>query len=246
MSLKGKVIAITGGASGIGLATANLALSRGATVHIADQDASAIEAARKELEGNFYTSVLDVTKVDEVNTWIDSIVAQEGHLDGAVNSAGVIGKKHGITHLTELEDDEWFKIVGVNLTGLMFCLRAELRKINDGGSIVNISSIQGVMGFPGSAAYAATKHGVIGLTRSTAKEVGSRSIRVNAVAPGAITTPLLKRAQEANPDEGANNPTAIKRHGTAEEMASIIGFLLGDESSYVTGAVYGGDGGWNC
>ncbi|KAH6681667.1 hypothetical protein B0J14DRAFT_220376 [Halenospora varia] len=146
MSLKGKVIAITGGASGIGLATTKLALSRSATVHIADADADAISAARDSLSGNFYTSILDVTRVDQVNLWIDSIIAHEGHLDGAVNSAGVIGKKHGITHLTELEDDEWFKIVGVNLTGLMYCLRAELRRISEGGSIVNISSIQGVMG----------------------------------------------------------------------------------------------------
>jgi len=102
------------------------------------------------------------------------------------------------------------------------------------------------MGFPGAAAYSATKHAVIGLTRSTAKEVGDRDIRINAVAPGAIMTPLLLRAQEGNPNEGTNNPTAIKRTGTAEEMASVIAFLLGPESSYVTGSVYSADGGWNC
>jgi NAD(P)-dependent dehydrogenase (short-subunit alcohol dehydrogenase family) len=87
---------------------------------------------------------------------------------------------------------------------------------------------------------------VIGLTRAAAKEVGDREIRVNAVAPGSIETPLLKRAQAANPAEGNGNPTAIPRNGTAEEMAGIICFLLGPDSSYVTGAVYGGDGGWNC
>jgi NAD(P)-dependent dehydrogenase (short-subunit alcohol dehydrogenase family) len=87
---------------------------------------------------------------------------------------------------------------------------------------------------------------VIGLTRSTAKEVGDRDIRINAIAPGAIMTPLLLRAQEGNPNEGTNNPTAIKRTGTAEEMASVIAFLLGPESSYVTGSVYSADGGWNC
>src|SRR3954466_3222981 len=98
-----------------------------------------------------------------------------------------------------------------------------------------------LLGFAGSGAYAASKHGVIGLTRCAAKEVGEREIRVNAVAPGAILTPLLKRAQEINPAE--DNPSAIKRKGTAEEMAGIIAFLLGPESTYVTGSVYGGDGG---
>lgn len=102
------------------------------------------------------------------------------------------------------------------------------------------------LGFAGSGAYVASKHGVIGLTRSAAKEVGDRSIRVNAVAPGAIHTPLLVRAQENNPEEGTNMPIAFKRLGTAEEMAGIIAFLLGPESTYVTGSVYGGDGGWDC
>jgi NAD(P)-dependent dehydrogenase (short-subunit alcohol dehydrogenase family) len=107
-------------------------------------------------------------------------------------------------------------------------------------------SVDGAAGFAGSGAYVASKHGVIGLTRSAAKEVGDRNIRVNAIAPGSILTPLLRRAQEVNPGEGLNNPTAIKRPGTAEEMAGIIAFLLGPESTYVTGSVYGGDGGWNC
>jgi NAD(P)-dependent dehydrogenase (short-subunit alcohol dehydrogenase family) len=139
---------------------------------------------------------------------------------------------------------------------MMCSLRAELRVIEDGGSIVNISSVQGVMGisqafsnpfpilscsilgFPGSAAYSATKHGVIGLTRSCAKEVGAKGIRV--------VTPLLLKAQETNPEEGKNNPSALRREGTAEEMAGIIAFLLSSEAGYVTGSVYGGDGGWNC
>ena len=102
------------------------------------------------------------------------------------------------------------------------------------------------MGFAGAASYSASKHGVIGLTRVAAKEVGDREVRVNAVAPGAIQTPLLRKAQEGNPNEGHGNPTAFKRQGTAEEMAGIICFLLGPESAYVTGSVYGGDGGWNC
>ncbi|PVH84783.1 NAD(P)-binding protein [Cadophora sp. DSE1049] len=259
MSMTSKVIAITGGASGIGLATASLLLTRGAAVCIGDIVPSTLETARTtlsallsdssskgEAKGSFQLSQLDVSKVQEVDAWIAGIVKEHGRLDGAANCAGVIGRKHGITKLTELEDEEWERIIGVNLTGLMYCLRAELRVVQSSGSIVNVSSIQGVMGFPGSAAYVASKHGVIGLTRSAAKEVGDREIRVNAVTPGSIMTPLLQKAQEMNPEEGVGMPNAIKRVGTAEEMAGIICFLLGPESTYVTGAAYAGDGGWNC
>jgi len=247
--MQGRIIAITGGASGIGLATAKLIASRGATVCIADWDATTLEAAEAHFKPQdipFSVTKVDVSKRSEVESWIDGIIEQFGRLDGAANCAGIIGKHHGVKPIAELEDEEWDKIMAVNLTGLMYCLRAELKKIADCGSIVNIASIQGVMGFAGSGAYSATKHGVVGLTRCAAKEVGDREIRVNAVAPGAILTPLLKKAQEVNPEEGHNNPTAIKRQGTAEEMAGIIAFLLGPESTYVTGSVYGGDGGWNC
>jgi NAD(P)-dependent dehydrogenase (short-subunit alcohol dehydrogenase family) len=102
------------------------------------------------------------------------------------------------------------------------------------------------LGFARHGAYVASKHGVIGLTRAAAKEVGDREIRVNAVAPGAILTPLLKSAQEISPSDVHSNPTAIKRPGTAEEIAAIVAFLVGPESSFVTGSVYGGDGGWDC
>jgi len=249
MAFEGKVIAITGGASGIGLATAKLLSSRGATICIADNDALAISSAEKyftELKFPYHALQLDVTNRLAVDSWIATIITTYHHLDGAVNSAGIIGRAHGLTHLTEMRDDEWLSIISVNLTGMMYCLRAELQHIDSGGSIVNISSIQGVMGFPGSAAYSASKHGVIGLTRSVAKEVGDRNLRVNAIAPGAIQTPLLEKAMKVNPNEGSDGLTAIKRLGTAEEIAAICAFLLGSESTFVTGAVYGADGGWNC
>jgi len=103
-----------------------------------------------------------------------------------------------------------------------------------------------LIGAPGSAAYSASKHGVVGLTRSAAKEVGDREIRINCVCPGSTWTPMLESATAAGGRVGADFPTAIKRYGTAEELAGIIGFLVGPESGFVTGAVYMGDGGWNC
>lgn len=149
MSMEGRVVAISGGASGIGLATAKLISSRKATVCIADVDPTALTGAESHftpLNVPFSVTKVDVTKRSEVDAWINGIVEKYGRLDGALNGAGIIGKHHGITKLADVEDDEWDRILAVNLTGMMYCLRAELRKISDQGSIVNISSIQGVMG----------------------------------------------------------------------------------------------------
>lgn len=149
MSLQRKIIAITGGASGIGLAAAKIVSSRGATIAIADVDTEALEAAAKFFSSQdvpFMTTKVDVSQCVEVDSWIASVVDKYGRLDGAANCAGIIGKHHGIRPVAELEDEEWDKLLAVNLTGMMYCLRAELRKIEEGGSIVNVASIQGVMG----------------------------------------------------------------------------------------------------
>lgn len=178
LPLQDQVFAVTGGASGIGLATAKLLHRRGASVYIADIDDAAIAAAEEYFNGiktNGHieenkangngivvanvcsngecttTGKVKITKVDvskraEVDAWIDSIVAETGRLDGAANVAGVIGNCHGITPVTEMEDEQWDKIIAVNLTGMMYCLRAELRVIRNGGSVVNVSSIHGLKG----------------------------------------------------------------------------------------------------
>lgn len=151
-SLEGKVYAFTGGASGIGLATAKIVAGRGAAVCIADVDPDAMrdaEAYFSAKESPFSVTRVDVSVRKEVDAWIAGIVEKFGRLDGAANVAGIIGKHHGSRAVAELEDDEWDKIIAVNLTGCMYCMRAELRNVVDGGSIVNVSSIHGVKGSSG-------------------------------------------------------------------------------------------------
>jgi len=250
MSLSGKVFAITGGASGIGLGTAKLLSTRGATVCIADIDSKAMDEARAyftPLSVPFMITKVDVSNREEVDSWIDSVVEAYGRLDGAANVAGIIGKVHGITSVADMPDSEWDKIIAVNLTGTMYCLRAELRKIVDGGSIVNISSIHGVKGFANHSAYDASKHGLIGLTKSAAQENGHREVRVNSVAPGSIYTPLMQKEWDHRgrpSDAPFDEPTAFRRRGTVEETANVIAFLLGPESTFVSGSVYQVDGAW--
>jgi len=250
MQLLGRVYAITGGASGIGLGTAKLLSSRGATVCIADVDPEAIKAAEayfSSLNVPYMASKVDVSQRAQVDSWIDSIIQNQGRLDGAANIAGVIGKGHGITPVAELEDSEWDKIMAVNLTGTMYCLRAQLRNIVDKGSIVNITSVHGVKGFARHGAYDASKHGVIGLTKAAALENGAREVRVNCVAPGSIYTPLMQKEWDFRgkaKDAPFDEPTAFQRRGTVEETANVIAFLLGPESTFVSGSVYGIDGAW--
>lgn len=151
LPLQDKVFAITGGASGIGLATAKILSGRGATVCIADIDQTALSSAEaffasQETTMPFKSTRVDVSKRSEVDAWIEGISESFGRLDGAANIAGIIGTGHGRDAVVDLKDDEWDRILSVNLTGMMYCLRAELRKIADGGSIVNIASIHGTKG----------------------------------------------------------------------------------------------------
>jgi len=247
--MKDKIIAISGGASGIGLATSKLLSSLGATVCISDINTDALAEVQHSFEGfghAYLIDTVDVSKRIEVDAWIGRIVEMYGRLDGAVNCAGIIGRHHGTKTVGELDDDERDKLIAINLTGMMYCMRAELRRIRDGGSIVCISSIQGIKSSPHHSAYSATKHGVIGLVRAAAAEYGRRGIRVNALAPGAIATPLMDQADRIHNRARSDHhePSAIKRLGTAEEMAKSIAFLLGEDSSFTTGTTLVADGGW--
>ncbi|OAX85479.1 hypothetical protein ACJ72_00158 [Emergomyces africanus] len=232
-SLSSKVYAITG-VSGIGLAVAKQLRKHGALVSLADISQSALDNAFTAL-GSSSDQVLitkvDVTSSAQVNAWISATVEKFGRLDGAANMAGVIGKHHGIRDLVNQDDEEWDMILRVNLTGMMYCVRAQLRAMmaahrEDGsaggeeegiGSIVNAASIQGIMGFGKHAAYSTSKHGIVGLTKSVAKEVAP-GIRVNCIAPGSIQTPLLDQGSAIQ--GGLNKiPGAISRTGTADEVA---------------------------
>ncbi|KAL4976211.1 short chain dehydrogenase/ reductase [Aspergillus desertorum] len=196
---------------------------------------------------DFMASRVDVADRQQVEGWITEIIARYHRLDGAANIAGVIGKDHGVKAVADLDDDEWHKIIAVNLTGTMYCLRAELNHIVDGGSIVNIASIHATTGLANHSAYAASNHGVLGLTRAAAKENGHREIRVNAVAPGPIYTPMMQGHWDrmGRPDDAPfDDPIAFRRQGTADEVANVVVFLLGPESSFVRGSCYSVDGAW--
>ncbi|OJJ06607.1 hypothetical protein ASPVEDRAFT_32897 [Aspergillus versicolor CBS 583.65] len=252
MSLQGKVYAVTGAASGIGRATAKLISDRGGIVCLADvnRDAlSEVEAyfASKTPPVQYMVTQVDVSNKEQVEAWIAEIKAKFQRLDGAANVAGIGGKDHGTKTVAETDDSEWNKIIGINLTGVLYCLRAQLNVIEDKGSIVNMASIHSKIGMANYGAYAASKHGVLGLTQAAAKENGHREVRVNAVAPGPIYTEMMQGHWDriGRPaDAPFDDPIAFQRQGTPEEVANVVLFLLGPESSFVSGSCYSVDGGW--
>ncbi|MFF1568995.1 SDR family NAD(P)-dependent oxidoreductase [Streptomyces sp. NPDC058293] len=240
----GRTALVTGSATGIGLATARRLGRGGANVVIADYNADGAEKAAAELKAEGITAAavaVDVTKPESVEAAVKFSVDAFGGLDLAVNNAGIGGES---APTGEYDIDVWNRVVRTNLDGVFYSMRHELPAIEasgKGGAIVNVASILGSVGFAGSPAYVAAKHGVVGLTKTAATEYAAKGTRVNAVGPGFIDTPLLRQMdQDAYDALTALHPAG--RLGHAEEVAELIAFLLSDRASFVHGSYHLVDG----
>ena len=249
MSLDNKILLVTGGASGIGRATVNRLAADGAHVIVADTQvelAGKVVTEVKKVGGSAEICQLDVAESGAAAAAVNAIVAEHGRLDGAFNNAGIVGPT---VKLLDIDPTEWARVLAVNLTGIFSCVQAEIRQMTQqlsGGSIVNTASICGLVALSHAAAYNSAKHGVVGLTKSAAVEYGPKNIRVNAVCPGFIDTPMLAKGAGASKEmlEQVTGTLPIRRIADASEVADVVAWLLSAQSSYVTGIAMPIDGGW--
>lgn len=245
--LKGKVALVTGGASGIGQGAAKLYASHGAKVVISDLDEVNGEETVKQIRQKGGEAVFLKTDVSDpvaCEALIAATVKTFGSLDIAFNNAGIGGESNPVG---EMSIGGWKKIIAVNLDSVFYCMKYEIQQMQKQGkgAIVNMSSILGQVGFANSAGYVAAKHGVVGLTQNAALEYSAKGIRVNAVGPGFIDTPLLTHAGlDAATRQYLASQHAIGRLGTADEVAELVIWLSSDKAGFVTGSYYAVDGGY--
>ena len=241
MTPGGKTALVTGAARGIGLAIATRLAADGLRVAMLDQDRAAVEAAAPGLGAGALALAADVTRAAEVDAAIARIEREWGRLDVLVNNAGITGRSFPIWELT---DEDWQRVIDVDLTSVFLCCRAAVKVMlrQGAGRIVNIASIAGKEGNPTLVPYSTAKAGVIGLTKALAKEVATRGILVNAVAPAVIGTELLKQ-METSTVELLISKIPMGRVGTPEEVAALVAWLTSDQCTFSTGAVYDLSGG---
>jgi NAD(P)-dependent dehydrogenase (short-subunit alcohol dehydrogenase family) len=243
-SLKDKVGIVTGGGTGIGRATALAMAKAGAVVVIGNRDATKGEevvALIRQEGGRAVFQKTDVSKPAEVKGLVDKAVAEFGRLDVAFNNAGMDGEQ---VPLHEQDIDKAGVLFDVNIKGVFYCMKFEIEQMlkAGGGSIVNTSSIFGLNGYPGWSLYVATKHAVTGMTKAAALDYAKRNIRVNAVGPGPVETPLLHKGTGGDPHSYASF-VPMSRIGQPDEIADAVTWLLSDEARYVTGHTLPVDGG---
>ncbi|MDA0711498.1 MAG: glucose 1-dehydrogenase [bacterium] len=245
--LENKVAVITGGASGIGRATANVFAREGARIAIGDTDTVLGEEAAHCLSAagaNVRFVRTDVSKSSDVDALMRATISAFGQLDCAFNNAGIFGPS---ALLADFSEADWDQIIGINLKGVWLCMKFEIpHMLEKGGAIVNASSVSGLVGSKSSPLYAASKHGVTGLTRTAALQYAAHKIRVNCTCPGAIETPMLEHIFSHNPANRDKYTAAapLGRLARPEEVAEAVAWLCSDASSYITGVALPVDGGW--
>lgn len=248
-SFENQVALVTGAASGIGWATANAFAQAGAAVALVDVNGDAAQAKADALIAAGHTAIglcCDVADIDQVEAMVKETIARFGRLDMAFNNAGI---QNVLAEMADATVDDYERVMSVNLRGVWACMKFELEHMRRQGSgtIVNCSSLGGLVGGAERASYHAAKHGVIGLTKSAALEYASRNIRVNAVCPGLIWTPMVDQmvaAGQGEALEGMTKAVPMGRHGQPEEIADAVLWLSSASSSYVTGQSISVDGGF--
>jgi NAD(P)-dependent dehydrogenase (short-subunit alcohol dehydrogenase family) len=246
-----KVCLVTGAGSGIGRATALAFASESAHVVVVDYDAEAANSTAREINtngGKAISITVDISNHDQVKMMLTKTIEEFGRLDTAVNCAGIAGPVSLPLH--EYPEEFWHQQINVNLTGTWYCMKHEITQMlkNGGGNIVNLSSAAGLIAQPENSPYAASKHGVVGITKTAAKEYATNNIRVNAICPTAIETPMImegrrKLAHNHDAKQAAINFQAMKRMGRPEEIADIALWLCSEQSSFITGIAMAADGG---
>lgn len=247
MDMNGKVAIVTGAASGIGKCVAEFYAREGASVVVSDVNEELGKQAANEIDPKGERAIFvraDVSRPEDCEALVEAAMSKYGRLDYACNNAGIGGDQNPTA---DYSIEEWQKVIGVNLSGVFYCMKYEIPAMlkNGGGSIINMASILGQVSFLGAVGYVAAKHGVVGITKNAAVEYAPRGVRVNAVGPGFISTPMiegLEHNKAVNDQLVALHP--LGRLGQPVEVAELVIWLSSDKAAFVTGAYYPVDGGY--